>query len=101
MGRRRTRTLQHLMTSHCNVILSFDIRITGNMEWESGTYMFIKADAAEVLPKSKNHGLKPSEEFLWMMRKCWKAFREEIHWKKGMQRVLAGYKKRPDRSRGM
>lgn len=35
------------------------------------THTLSITEADDVLPSSRNHGLKPSDDFLFMMRRCW------------------------------
>lgn len=63
-----TSTLQHFKTPHCIVILRSTHSEPQLYRSNNITYMFSRLAAADVLPRSKNHGLKPSEDFFLMIR---------------------------------
>lgn len=65
----RTKTRQHFTISHCFTILR-NCQRTEHSPLQNTTDMFSNPVAAEVLPRSKNHGLKPSEDFASMILRC-------------------------------
>ena len=48
------------------------------MQWFTRLKMFNPPAAEDVAPKSRNHGLKPSEEPLFIIFKCWVKKSESI-----------------------
>ena len=42
------------------------------------THMFNAADADEILPSSRNQGLKPSDDLAYIIRKCYKGISSHI-----------------------
>ena len=66
-ARRQTRTAQHFTMRHCIVILQMNKVNHLCFSVGNATDMFKKPAAEDVLPKSKNHGLNPSDDPLWMI----------------------------------
>ena len=63
-SRAQTRTLQHLIKPHCMTVLFDSPSVKSHSQPETAdAHMFSIADAEDVLPRRRNHGLKPSDDF--------------------------------------
>ncbi len=65
-----TRTLQHFTIPHCTTMLYHATVSSESQRDREEAHMFSMPEADDIPPSSKNHGLKPSDDFAEIILQC-------------------------------